>query len=296
MRWACGEDGKRVLARPKASASCPCCDEDVVAKCGKVVTWHWAHKSKADCDTWSEPETPWHAAWKSRYERTEVVIEGCVGVASARHRADAICQMQGQEMIVEFQHSSITAEEVRERELFYGDMAWVVDASDAFRRERLELTFKYPETGSPYCTFWWKQRRRSFDDCRSPLFLDLGMAWLPVEKYFWKNNRWWDDAGLRDGLQRGPGWWQRTRRFPALLEVKKHDEGRGWGRIVGHEEFCVRTGSPTHLRATASPEQNGLRMLDDRGFHFGKDQEGPYAWCAPQLNHAGEMLTKEVVV
>jgi competence protein CoiA len=66
MKFALVE-GERREAQPDLSGKCPDCDGAVVAKCGKVRVWHWAHWRTRDCDRWSEPETEWHRAWKNRF-------------------------------------------------------------------------------------------------------------------------------------------------------------------------------------------------------------------------------------
>jgi hypothetical protein len=118
VRWA-ESQGNRVEATPNQKASCPCCGGEVLAKCGEVVTWHWAHKSR-DCDPWSEPESEWHREWKSLFPREmqEVVI--------GPHRADVLSPRG----VIELQHSSISAAEIRKREQFYEKMVWVIDAQN----------------------------------------------------------------------------------------------------------------------------------------------------------------------
>ncbi|MBN8609165.1 MAG: hypothetical protein J0L92_01170 [Deltaproteobacteria bacterium] len=128
--------GSRVEATPGGRAACPGCAEPVVAKCGELVTWHWAHASgRTDCDPWWEPETPWHREWKSHapLERQEVV--------RGSHRADVVLP---DGYVIELQHSPISPEEIREREAFYGRMAWLFDARDAWSARRL----MFPACGS----------------------------------------------------------------------------------------------------------------------------------------------------
>ena len=60
-------DNIRTEAQPKLSGLCCCCSMPVIAKCGRQKMWHWAHKSKTDCDNWWEPETEWHRNWKNNY-------------------------------------------------------------------------------------------------------------------------------------------------------------------------------------------------------------------------------------
>jgi len=59
-------NGEREEAQPKVPGICPYCDSPVIAKCGRVRKPYWAHKNKQMCDSWKEPETPWHRAWNSQ--------------------------------------------------------------------------------------------------------------------------------------------------------------------------------------------------------------------------------------
>jgi hypothetical protein len=124
MMYARSPDGAKVLATPGALASCPGCDDKLIAKCGEIVVWHWAHHAHPDCDTWFEPESEWHMGWKRCFdpEQVEVVI--------GPHRADAVAR----NTVIEFQHSLISTREIREREDFYvdniGAMVWVFDAAE----------------------------------------------------------------------------------------------------------------------------------------------------------------------
>lgn len=122
MKFAVAE-GERVEARPKLSATCPCCNQPVTAKCGKVKVWHWSHRGNLACDTWHEPETEWHRGWKNRFpvEWQEKVL---IAPGGERHRAD-VTTASGQ--VIEFQHSPLHPDERAARELFYGKLLWIVD-------------------------------------------------------------------------------------------------------------------------------------------------------------------------
>jgi hypothetical protein len=113
----------RQEAQPGASGQCPLCGQAMIAKCGEIKIWHWAHKGLRTCDTWWENETEWHRSWKGKFplEWQEVIHfdEG-----GEKHIADVKTQ---DGWVIEFQHSNISSEESRSREVFYRSLIWVVD-------------------------------------------------------------------------------------------------------------------------------------------------------------------------
>lgn len=157
-------DGHRITAEPQHSGHCPTCLGEVIAKCGPVNAWHWAHKA-ADCDTWAEPLTRWHTDWQSLFP-----TDWCE-IPVGDHRAD-VRRPGGQ--VIEFQHSTLSADDIREREQHYGPhMVWVFDAVDAYTRQRLTLRRKTSD-GGVYYSLRWRQPRRSVMACTRKVFLDLG--------------------------------------------------------------------------------------------------------------------------
>jgi len=118
-------NGQRQEAQPKLSGQCPACDEAMIAKCGKVKMWHWAHKGRRTCDIWWENETAWHRAWKDRFpERWQEVVHKADN--GERHTADV---KTDQGWVIEFQHSPIKPEERQSRDNFYEKLVWVVDGA-----------------------------------------------------------------------------------------------------------------------------------------------------------------------
>jgi competence CoiA-like predicted nuclease len=122
MIWAISNQ-ERIRAEPNKTAFCPICSEQVIPKCGEIKIWHWAHKVDRDCDSWAEPDSEWHIKWQNEFpkEEQEVVMkkDGMI------HRAD-IKTKTGK--IIEFQSCSISAEDVRIREAFYGEnMVWLLN-------------------------------------------------------------------------------------------------------------------------------------------------------------------------
>ena len=116
----------RVEASPNLKGLCPCCSQPVNAKCGSQKIWHWAHRSKTNCDNWWEPETEWHRNWKNNYPAgwQEISLTDC------RTREKHITDVRTEHnLVIEFQHSHIEPQERTAREKFYKSMVWVVDGT-----------------------------------------------------------------------------------------------------------------------------------------------------------------------
>ena len=151
-------DGESVEAFPGDNATCPLCGQPLIAKCGAVNVWHWAHVASADCDPWYEQESPWHVEWKS------LARQNTREVKFGPHRAD-ILGKRG--VVIELQHSSISGDEIAEREAFYGDMIWMFDGTDL--EDRLSVRPR-----GDYVVFRWKHPRKTLALCAAPVFIDLG--------------------------------------------------------------------------------------------------------------------------
>jgi hypothetical protein len=128
-------DGQRQEAKRGLSAKCPGCEAPMVAKCGEVKIWHWAHLGKLDCGLFWENETEWHRAWKGQFPEDwqEVYHRAENG---DKHIADV---KTDQGWVIEFQHSALKPEERRSRNSFYPKLVWVVDGT---RRKRDSQQFK----------------------------------------------------------------------------------------------------------------------------------------------------------
>ncbi len=125
MRFALINDN-RVEAQPQLKGLCSCCSNQVIAKCGTRKIWHWAHKSKTNCDNWWEPETEWHRAWKSNYPNDWQEVSLLNESTGEKHIADV---RTAHNLVIEFQHSHIDPQERTSREKFYKNMVWVVDGT-----------------------------------------------------------------------------------------------------------------------------------------------------------------------
>lgn len=162
MLYAETDSTSRAAPSPGALARCPLCGSAVIARCGKINIWHWAHTAGSDCDPWSEPLTGWHLAYQRLFppERCEVRI--------GNHRADILTASN---CVIELQHSGITVDDIAAREAHYGDrMLWIFDAREACRSGRIQLR----SGGGISFEFRWEQPRRSIRRCRRDVMLDLG--------------------------------------------------------------------------------------------------------------------------
>jgi len=127
-------NGQRQEAQPNLSGQCPACGQAMIAKCGEINIWHWAHKGRRTCDPWWENETEWHRAWKGQFPESwqEVVQRADDG---EKHIADV---KTDQGWVIEFQHSRIEPEERRSRDTFYPKLVWVVDGA-RLKRDRTQF-------------------------------------------------------------------------------------------------------------------------------------------------------------
>lgn len=162
MLYAIDDFKNQITANPGETAICPHCESAVIAKCGQIVSWHWAHVADADCDSWSEGETQWHLDWKKIVlpERCEVSIKNHAG----NHRADVI---GNRGVVIELQNSPISVAVIHEREWFYENMVWLFNA-ESFRKN-----FHFRKKDD-YTTFRWIYPRKSLWHVEKPLFFDLG--------------------------------------------------------------------------------------------------------------------------
>ena len=166
-------NGNRLWAEPNQRAQCPICDGEVQSKCGRVRTWHWAHRSYGQpCDPWTDTESEWHREWKLRFPKSWVEIVQDDG----RKRRLADIQHPVSEDIIKFQHSKLDLDEIREREKFFGatKLIWMIDGVGAAKH----ITFS-PEAGSKRRgIIQWKYAKRWAFEAKGWLYLDVGRGVL----------------------------------------------------------------------------------------------------------------------
>jgi competence protein CoiA len=176
MKYALVNESRQE-ARPSLSGKCLGCDQAMVAKCGEVRVWHWAHPGRRRCDPWWENETPWHRAWKNYFpaDWQEIVHRDSSG---EKHIADV---RTDQGWVFEFQHSIIKPEERRARDGFYKKLIWVIDGTTRKRDQNGFIqalqTGKRINGKAPVWRVSHPDECRLFQewvDCRSPVFVDFG--------------------------------------------------------------------------------------------------------------------------
>lgn len=172
MIWACNKylGGIRIQAEPKIKAFCPLCREEVIAKCGEIKIWHFAHKRNFECDSFGEPETEWHLKFKNYFpeEFQEVIIKN--------HRADILTTEYFMNtkipLVIELQNSPISSKQIREREEFYGNIIWIINGE------------KYKEN---LCwnggTLWkWKYFPKCWDFSNKRIYIELSERLFLLKK------------------------------------------------------------------------------------------------------------------
>lgn len=134
----------------------------MVAKCGRLVVWHWAHVQNEGCDAYAL-EGEWHLAWKDRLASAGARIEVLQRKGDECHIADVVLP-SGQ--VLELAGTYHPANVIAARETFYGKrMNWLYRAEDFIER----VEFHAPEPDRQL--FRFKQAPRSMvAHKRWPLF------------------------------------------------------------------------------------------------------------------------------
>ena len=106
--------------------SCILCGQETISKCGPIKVHHWAHKSLKNCDPWWENETEWHRKWKNYFPKGWQEIIHHDEVSGEKHIADV---KTSKGIVIEFQNSPISVDELNSREEFYKNMIWIVNGA-----------------------------------------------------------------------------------------------------------------------------------------------------------------------
>lgn len=173
MRYAL-VNGIKSKPSPKIHGICPHCMAETVSKCGKHITWHWAHKGKEICDPWWEGETQWHRNWKDTFPVEWQEISNIDPRNGEKHIADVQTPFG---LTIEFQHSPISFEERTSRERFYNKMIWVVDGTKGLAPGYFTLGLHGPIQDDPlvYQIAWLGRNRilHNWKQSTTKVYLDF---------------------------------------------------------------------------------------------------------------------------
>jgi hypothetical protein len=134
-------NNEKAEAKKGLNGICPICASELTSKCGEYKVNHWAHKKSRNCDPWWEPETEWHRNWKNNYPAEWQEFLFTDQNTNEKHIADV---HTSHNLVIEFQHSSISPNEQKSRESFYKNMIWVVDGTRLKRDfPRFSKSIKY---------------------------------------------------------------------------------------------------------------------------------------------------------
>ena len=173
-------DGIRAEPQPRLAGTCALCGCTMIAKCGRFVSWHWAHKRRTECDPWLEGETDWHIQWKDRFPRDCQEIVHLDELTGERHIAD-VKTHNG--LVVEVQHSPISEQELRSRENFYGKMIWIVDARKLRGYFSIGMTYGLASTNPISYYIRWVSSSKLFERwsvAKMPVYFDIHDEYSPI--------------------------------------------------------------------------------------------------------------------
>lgn len=139
---------------------CPICGEclSIRAMDSLAMKAHFAHKRGTMCDDWDHDMSEWHCTWQEKFpeEYREVVVEN----NGVKHRADILIN----NTVIEFQHSPITAEELKRRNDFYlscgYNIVWVFDATNQIQNRAGGAIDPMQCRDTDLC---WKRAKRQFN-------------------------------------------------------------------------------------------------------------------------------------
>lgn len=161
MFYAINSNGNRVNINDASTVEeyfCPLCKSKLVIKNGSVYAKHFAHNSHECFDNWNYDMSEWHQHKQSFFESEfcEVVVKH----NGETHRADVLID----NTVIEFQHSSITADEFEKRTIFFINagyrIAWVFDVT----KQYISKSIDYLNEDNDFL-FRWKKPMEIFSKC-----------------------------------------------------------------------------------------------------------------------------------
>ena len=118
----------------KDNLTCRCCSSQLQAVLQTDKVKHFRHVSIDECvSSTSDNLLLWHILWQSTVtvENREYIIERNY----KRHRADIYIPEKN--YVIEIQHSHIDPDKIKEREIFYENIIWIIDGTSEINIEKL---------------------------------------------------------------------------------------------------------------------------------------------------------------
>lgn len=139
---------------------CPHCGKPVRARCGEINIEHWAHIN-CECPYITERDTKWHVAWKNKIEKKGYETEKRFG----NFISDAFDSKTN--TVIEFQHSQITPQEIRNRCDYYKsinkNIKWIFDYTDKYLNNDVKINKKLSNYSNGfYYTFEVRCQKKSY--------------------------------------------------------------------------------------------------------------------------------------
>lgn len=135
---------------------CLTCGNEVISKCGTIVSHHFAHTIDSDCGrNFHDHKSEWHRAWQLTVDPQTPgkTVEVIVSANKEIKRADVISNSG---FIIEFQHSHLPVTEREGRENHYKNMIWVVHSDkEQSRTWKKNTSIRVFYNGDNNTVYWY---------------------------------------------------------------------------------------------------------------------------------------------
>jgi hypothetical protein len=118
----------------KDNLTCRCCSSQLQAVLQTDKAKHFRHASTDDCVSSTDDNLLlWHILWQSTVNVKN--REYTMKENNKRHRADIY--IPENDYVIEIQHSHIDPDKIKEREIFYKNIIWIIDGTSEINIEKL---------------------------------------------------------------------------------------------------------------------------------------------------------------
>jgi len=141
-------EAQRMMAAPGLIGKCQLCGNKMIAKCGDIRVWHWAHEANISNCTY-KPMTQWHYDWQNRFDVELREIRRGNNTVSDILRSDGMVS-------IEFQNSPFDFQYIQKKEANTPAVLWVVNLKEQYERgqisfENKTIVYSQPKGVLCYC-------------------------------------------------------------------------------------------------------------------------------------------------